>query len=383
MNAMNNTDLPLLKARLVVGAGDCDWILGKFAVRLQENLGAWGVVADIDDSPSDCADINHWIFYAHPWWVAEEMQRKKSPTTVTITHIDDPIKLRILKDVLAKSADCGICLSRMCVDDLVQRGIPRAQLCYITPAHDNAVRPQRLVIGITSRVYSDGRKRESLLVKLSQAMRLDLFHFEILGSGWEPTIEHLERAGATVRYSPGTDNYRNDYAVLLERLQTFDYYLYMGLEGGSMGLFDALAAGIQTIVTREGFHLDIEGGITHGFWDGQEMIDIFRQIARDRQRRIDSVKDLTWNEYARRHALVWRAMLAGKQAQVSDLLNPTGSVFDPPKRSFLSRMKTEIGFWLNARTSVFRRSYFGMQKGRIRMFLSRIKSRLKKVCSRS
>src|SRR5258707_7072477 len=127
-------------------------------------------------------------------------------------------------------------MRRMPVEELSRRGIPRERLCHILPGHDGNIEPRRIVIGITSRVYPDGRKREGLLVDLSRALRLDPFHFEFFGRGWEAVIPHLEAAGATVRYFPGTEDFVSDYAVMCERLRNFDYYLYTGLDEGSMGI---------------------------------------------------------------------------------------------------------------------------------------------------
>lgn len=294
-----------MKARLIVHRENRGWILEKFAIRLVENLSAYDVGADISDAPSSSVEINHWLLYLY------YDGNRPTPSTALITHIDEFAKLRRLKAVLA-TLDAGICLSRMTVETLVRRGVRRDKLCYVTPAHDGLVKPRRIAIGITSRVYGDGRKREGLLVELAHAMRLDAFHFEIIGDGWELIIPALELAGATVTYSPGSADYDRDYALTLDRIPTFDYYLYTGLDEGSMGFLDALAAGVPTIVTPQGFHLDVEGGISHPFTDLNELIGVFTSLASERQRRIDSVKGLTWATYARQHALVWQALLAGK-----------------------------------------------------------------------
>jgi hypothetical protein len=305
-----------LSAQLVLHPGNRGWIIEKFATRLLENLAAWNVRAAISEQPSATADINHWMIYHHC------KGARLTPGTVLITHVDDYEKLAMVRESL-RVADVGICLSRMTVEGLVKQGISRQQLCYITPGHDGLVAPRRIVIGITTRVrvYAGYRKREDLLLKLADALRLDAFHFKIFGAGWDEIIPRLEAAGATVDYYPGSGDYQRDYKEILEMTPTFDYYLYAGLDEGSMGLLDALAAGVATIVTPQGFHLDIESGITHAFWDAPQMCEIFKNIAEERQRRIDGVKGLTWDSYARQHALVWRALLAGRQSDIPHLLH--------------------------------------------------------------
>lgn len=296
-----------MKVGLVLHAENRGWILEKFAVRLAENLAACGVEAGISDTASASADLNHWLLYMY------YDGGVRTPATALITHIDQFGKLRRLKAALA-TLNAGICLSRMTVETLVRRGAPRDKLCYVIPAHDGLVKPKRIRIGITSRVYGDGRKREDMLVALAQTMRLDRFHFDILGDGWDQIIPRLEAAGATVHYDRGSTDYQQDYARALERIPTFDYYLYTGLDEGSMGFLDALAAGVSTIVTPQGFHLDVAGGITHPFTDLDELAAVFATISSGDARRTHSVAGLTWARYARHHALIWRAVLDGRPA---------------------------------------------------------------------
>ena len=337
-----------LTVRLVLDPVNQRWILGKFAVRLAENLPKWNVEADISDQPSPTADINHWIsFLSYP------SGKLCSRNTLFVSHVDRPAKLLVLKKHW-KKVDVYICMSRMTVEELVRRGIKREKLCYITPAHDGLVTPRRITIGITSRTRADKAKREDLLIKLADMIRLDAFRFEIIGRGWEEVIPHLEAAGATVRYYPGTDDYVEDYKINLEHVATFDYYLYMGFDEGSMGFLDALAAGVPTIVTPQGYHLDINGGITHPFSDAVQLSGIFRKLAWERQRLIDSVSGLTWNEYARQHAVVWRALLRGRQSDISMLLHEKDTYTTPlPRLSRMDIFVNEVRFYTNTNFRVF------------------------------
>ena len=304
-----------ITVQLVLHPGNRGWIIEKFANRLFENLTEFNVQAVISDQPSASAEVNHYMIYHHC------KGERLTPGTVLITHVDDYEKLGMIRESL-RTVDVGICLSRMTVEELTKRGIDRQRLCCITPAHDGLVKPRRIVIGITTRVrmYAGYRKRENLLLKLAHKIRLEAFHFKIFGAGWDEILPSLEAAGATVDYYPGSEDYQRDYEIILEIIPTFDYYLYMGLDEGSMGVLDALAAGVATIVTPQGFHLDIEDGITHAFWDADQMCEIFKKIAVDRQKRIESVENLTWKEYAHKHAIVWRALLASRQIDIPHLL---------------------------------------------------------------
>lgn len=375
---------PPLKVRLVLCPSQRSWIIEKFMSRLCENLPRWNVEATVAEEPAADCDVNHWCIYCQPWsyWHRAPMQ-KPTPSTALITHIDDAVKAQVLKDCINQAYDVGICLSRMTVEELVGRGIDREKLCYVTPGHDNVAQPRRIVIGITSKVYSDGRKREHLLVNLAHAMDLALFHFDLIGAGWEQVIPHLEAAGATVAYFPGTADYVADYDLLLERLRGFDYYLYPGLDEGSMGILDALAAGVKTIVTTQGFHLDIPGGITHGFWDERELIAIFHAIAEERKRLLQSVAELSWSNYAKKHAVIWRALLAGRQHDIAALLGQVHEAPLPNQRPWLKRALAEVQFLAQARRSYLWDTYVDRRKWRVRHALSKIKRRLLRRPARS
>ena len=55
-------------------------------------------------------------------------------------------------------------------------------------------------------------------------------------------------------------------------------YFFFGMDEGSMGFLDALAAGVQTIVTPQGFHLDAKGGITYSGETVSDFVEIFNEI---------------------------------------------------------------------------------------------------------
>jgi glycosyltransferase involved in cell wall biosynthesis len=279
-----------------------------------ENLPQWGVSATIGSEPSEEADINHWSIYH----VCKGI--RKTPGTFFITHVDSFWRMEMVKTAL-KTADAGICMSSDTLNHLVSAGIPREHLCYITPGSDLDIQPRRIVIGLTTNIYPDKCKREDVLIDLAQKKRLDHFEFKIIGKGWENITPVLEQSGAKVSLYAGSDNYAADYQKILETVPQFDYYLYMGLDEGSMGLLDALAAGVPTIVTPQGFHVDIPDGITYPFWESSDLIEIFDQIEADRKRRIRAAHSLTWREYARKHALLWRAMLNGQMDDIQSVIN--------------------------------------------------------------
>jgi len=129
---------------------------------------------------------------------------------------------------------------------------------------------------------------------------------------------------------------------------------------------EKLDAGAPRVGTRYRYHLDLPGGITHSFHDGRELVEVFRSIAADRQQRIDSVKDLTWTEYARKHAIVWRALLDGRS--LADV-TPAGAAPIAPAAVSAARRRVRGRLF----KSEFWPFYFESRKFLLRGRLSRLK----------
>jgi len=293
------------KVGLILQRDNRSWVIEKIAYRLQEHVVDFGFDAEIADHPLPSATVNH-----HMSW-AFANSRREVPSTMFITHLDDVFKLRQVKSELENFVDVGICMSSDTVRQLTTFGVPSKSLCFIPPAHDGLVEKKRIVIGIMTRIYSDGRKREDFLVRLAKEIRLDLFEFRIFGNGWEKVISRLEEAGAKVVYFKETDDFRKDYEILLRGIHFFDYYLYLGMDEGSLGTLDALAAGVKTIITPQGFHLDIPHGITHPVLEYEDVLEVFRSLAYEHSSRIRGVSNLNWREYARRHVILWDQLIQG------------------------------------------------------------------------
>lgn len=284
-----------MRVHLVSYEGINDWILGKFARRLHRELLALGIDATVGQAARPDADINHHIVYF------DYEARGSTLETVMITHINDERELgKVRKQLVDLDVDMGICMSFEAVHRLAHFGIPRHKLCFVSPAHDDAIRPRPTVVGITTRLYPGGCKREALLEELVDFIDPGDFRFVIMGTRWESVIERIRAKGFDVEYVD-----RFDEAQYRQLMPTFDYYLYLGLDEGSMGFLDALAAGVPTIVTPQGFHLDIPGGITHPVVTIDDLRRVFASIADAKRARVTSVASWTWASHAKRHVAIW------------------------------------------------------------------------------
>ena len=294
-----------MKINLLLNQANRSWIIQKIAERLSDQLSDLEVDCAVTESVDTTADLIH-----HMSWAFANIQARQ-PSTMFITHLDDAYKIAQVRTTLETCVNVGICMSSETMRLLLSHGCPSRSVYFIRPAHDGLIKPRRIAIGITSRIYSDGRKREALLVEVANLMDLSPFTFRIFGKGWEQTIAALEAAGALVEYFGETDDFRKDYEVLQSSIPLFDYYLYLGLDEGSLGTLDALAAGVPTIVTPQGFHLDLSGGITHPVVTADELMSVLAGLAQARDMRVASVSELTWATYARAHVALWNSILNG------------------------------------------------------------------------
>jgi hypothetical protein len=294
-----------MKINLLLNPANRSWIIQKIAENLARELEIQGVRTSITDVVDETADLVH-----HMSWAFANLKTCQ-PSTMFVTHLDDIFKLNQVRSTLASDVQVGVCMSSDTMRQLQAHGCSASSLYYISPAHDGQIKPRRIAIGITSRVYADGRKREALLQDVAALMDLSAFEFRIFGLGWEHTIKRLESAGALVRYFGETNDYRRDYEILQAEIPRFDYYLYLGMDEGSLGTLDALSAGVPTIITPQGFHLDLPGGITHPVVTAEDLCRIFVNISAGREERIAAVQTLTWSVYAERHRTLWGAVLNG------------------------------------------------------------------------
>jgi len=293
-----------LKVRIILAPQNSGWVIEKMAHRLCQGLLDLGCKAEVENAADPRADVNQWMSYAFADGCPGTIN------TMMVTHPDDPFKVSLIKQrVLANDIQLALCMSSHTARELETFGIPGNRLWYVLPALDECVPPRRITFGITGKIYDDGRKREWMLKRLAKDMDLKRFKFMIFGSGWEPTVEALRVGGAEVTLDPGSEDWIGDYDRIRASIPNWDYCLYLGMDEGCLGTLDAVSAGVKTIVTAQGFHNDIPGGITHPFINYNQLVEILTTINREKADREDLLVDWTWANYAADHLAIWQVML--------------------------------------------------------------------------
>ena len=275
------------------------WIFGKFANKMKEELIKLGQEVDISPVEDVSADINHHISRGGPNYFLDEGNVLR---TIMVTHVDSREKKDKLLFQTTHGA-VGICMSSDTYKNMVAGGIPQEKLCYVNPAQDGEIKPRKIVLGITNRCYKkiDLRKRDDALLVISRKLNCNIFKFKIMGSGWDETVNQMRDLGFEVEYYPEFDR-----EIYKELMPSLDYWMFFGFDEGAMGYLDAVAAGVKTITTPQGFHLDVKGGLTYSCKTIQDFTDVLLKIQIEKEESCKAVATWTWENYAKKHLEIWQ-----------------------------------------------------------------------------
>lgn len=80
-----------------------------------------------------------------------------------------------------------------------------------------------------------------------------------------------------------------------------------------MGFLDALQAGVETIVTPQGYHLDVKDGITYACRTLGDFINVLLELQERRNKMVESVRAWTWRNYVEKHLEVWNYLLGNDE----------------------------------------------------------------------
>lgn len=297
-----NLERPL---RIRIICSDPSWIIGKFAQKLEEELTKLGQIVDIANEEDPLADINHYAFYGDLTRIHKNYHTVR---TSMVTHIDCLAKKELLQFQAQNNVLC-ICMSSETMNRLSTWGIARERICYVNPAQDGEIEPKKIVLGITNRCYQgfDFRKRDDLILEVCKQIDPCLFKLKIMGFGWDDIVGQIRQLGFEVDYYAEFDR-----AIYNKLMPSLDYWIYYGFDEGAMGYLDALAAGVKTICTPQGFHLDTRSGLTHPCNTVEDFIRVLKQIQEEKIAITNAVRDWTWENYAKKHLEIWQYLSGTK-----------------------------------------------------------------------
>ena len=279
-----------------------DWIIAKIAEDIKREAESSGYLCRMGGyADYQAEDICYHIYYnlAIPFKSAKH-------NSVFITHTDDCLKERELLRI-KDDFDSFICMSPEDAQFLIELGFDKAKVFGMAlPVRNNYVRP--VSIGIFSACYPDGRKNEQWLIDFCRLYpEARLLNFVFIGAGWEKVLQKLQENGCSFEWHNVSRKLPYEYQFQQNKLSGLDYYIYMGMDGGAMGTYDAYAMGSPLCVTYDGFHKSIPF-IDYTF----DSIDSFKKqiliIAKKQEERINFFLSHTNSNYFKWLERVWNNM---------------------------------------------------------------------------
>lgn len=256
-----------------------DWILRFLAQDIQREAEALGYSCRIGKFEDyDGEDI--YLDYLYN--AAVPMKRAKH-NSVFYTHLNYTLQEKHLCSLKDKF-DSFICMSPEDAAFLIELGFDKNKVYGRTlPVRNTYIKP--ISIGIFSACYPDDRKNEAWLIEYCKSHKnAQLANFVFIGKDWGRVVAALNENGCSATWYSISRNLPYEYQFQQNQLALLDYYIYMGMDGGAMGTYDAYAQGVPLCVTYDGFHktiphIDYTFDEKNGFF---EQLNVILQKQEDR-----------------------------------------------------------------------------------------------------
>ena len=237
---------------LYVSADETSWILGALANDIYDGFMSLGYKC----RKGPYNDYNGEDISIQMWWIDAIPHKDAKVNAVFVTHTDDKYKENILISLKDKF-DIFLCMSPEDAVFLIELGFDSSKVFGVNlPVRNTYIRP--ISIGIFSKCYPDKRKNEEWLYNYcvsNQNSKNAVFVF--IGDGWGEFVNRLSEIGCSYEWINISPNMPYEYMYQQLKLSNVDYYIYMGMDGGAMGSYDAYAMGASLCITDDGFHKGI------------------------------------------------------------------------------------------------------------------------------
>lgn len=276
-----------------------NWIMGKIADDIRkgaESLGYCCRCGKTEDYQGE--EICYHLNFA----IAKPIAKAKH-NSVFYTHLNDvfqELNLVEMKDQF----DSFICMSPEDEQYLIELGFNKEKVFgRILPVRNSYIKP--LSIGIFSACYDDGRKNEKWLIDFCRDnANAQYVNFVFVGKGWDNVVKELEQLGCSFEWHNVSRKLPFEYQFQQNKLCIMDYYIYMGMDGGAMGTYDAYAQDIPLCITFDGFHKAIPD-IDFVFDNKETFYVELSKIVSKHERRLSFFMDNNLNNYVRWIISVW------------------------------------------------------------------------------
>ena len=248
----------------------------------------------------------------HMTWRSAVPYKKAKRNSVFITHVDDVL---LEKDLLSLKGkfDSYITMSTEDAEFLKQLGFEDNKVFGATlPVRNTYIKPYS--IGIFSKCYSDHRKNENWLYEYCQYRKeASLINFVFLGTGWGGFCDKLSELGVSTVWYNISRSLPSEYMYQQLELSKLDCYIYMGMDGGAMGTYDAYAMGLDLCVTDDGFHKEIPD-VDYLFETKEQFFKCLDSIVDKQVRRLDFFEKRSRSNYVDRLWRIWNGEILEEES---------------------------------------------------------------------
>ena len=233
----------------------------------------------------------------HMWWGLTQPHAEAKVNALFVTHTDDNFK----EDRLCKiknDYDFYFTMSPEDAQYLIELGYDKEKVYGLNlPVRNTYIRP--ITMGIFSRFYPDKRKNEDWLLRYCQTHpTCKLVDFVFIGKDWGDFVKQLEELGCSFQWHSVSRDMPYEYMYQQLKMTTLDYYIYMGMDGGAMGAYDAYAMGSSLCISDDGYHKAIPD-VEYLFLNEEEFVKQMDSIVEKQRRKIEFFSKNTSDNYAK------------------------------------------------------------------------------------
>lgn len=248
-------------------------------------------------------DYNNEDIAIHMTWRGAAPFIHAKHNSVFITHVDDSLLEKDLLKLKGKF-DSYLTMSKEDATFLIELGFDKEKVFGVTlPTRNTYIRP--VSIGIFSACYSDHRKNENWLYEYCKNNEnASLLNYIFIGTGWGEFVNKMSSIGMSFVWYNISRSLPSEYMYQQLELSRLDYYLYMGMEGGGMGTYDAYAMGVPLCVADDGYHKEIPD-IEFRFETKEQFFKSMDLIVSKQKRRVAFFKEYNRDKYASKLLDIW------------------------------------------------------------------------------
>lgn len=280
-----------------------DWIMGRIAEDIQSAATKFGYKCR-------CGAISDYkgeeICYHLAYQIATPFKEARH-NSVFYTHLNDKLQEKILMEQNGQF-DSYICMSPEDAEFLIELGFAKEKVFgKVLPVRNTYVRP--ISIGIFSACYPDGRKNEQWLIDFCRNQKdAKLVNFVFIGPGWQKVVEQLAGMSISFEWHCVSRSMPYEYQFQQNKLSSLNYYIYMGMDGGAMGSYDAYAQDVPLCITYDGFHKAIPR-IDNPFDNQETFIKELSAIVQSHKCRIEFFQNNNSTNYVEWLKDIWTGQL--------------------------------------------------------------------------